>query len=254
LSLELVNGASDSVSIPDPSGALNPTDAFTVEFWMKAEQDQPEDLSVLVDHSHGFTDATGWAVQAVRSTGKIDFAIGNGTAFPSVLSEENVLDGMWHHVAGTFDIADVGQEIKLYIDGELEGTAASGGPLAPNSRNVNIGRSWSNTVTRFYNGLIDEVRISNVALSPHSLLLTSPIPGDFNRDDIVDAADYIVWRKGFATGAFTQDDYNTWRANFGATAAGAAAVAQPPIQSAIPEPTALALGAIALVLLVVRRK
>ena len=37
------------------------------------------------------------------------------------------------------------------------------------------------------------------------------LPGDFNHDGTVDAADYIVWRKTDGTPA----GYNTWRANFG---------------------------------------
>jgi uncharacterized membrane protein len=39
----------------------------------------------------------------------------------------------------------------------------------------------------------------------------APLPGDFNHDGTVDAADYVVWRK---TGG-SQGDYTTWRTNFG---------------------------------------
>jgi hypothetical protein len=53
------------------------------------------------------------------------------------------------------------------------------------------------------------------------------LPGDFNLDGHVDAADYVVWRKGLGT-IYTQNDYNVWRANFGQTAATASA--------AVPEP------------------
>jgi probable HAF family extracellular repeat protein len=79
--------------------------------------------------------------------------------------------------------------------------------------------------------------------------ISSPLPGDFNGDNVVDAADYVVWRK---TGA---GDYNTWRANFGATAAGAAAVARSQSPTTVPEPAA---GALALLgvnsILLLRRR
>jgi hypothetical protein len=42
------------------------------------------------------------------------------------------------------------------------------------------------------------------------------LAGDFNADGKVDAADYVVWRKGLGT-TYTPNDYNAWRANFGAT-------------------------------------
>jgi hypothetical protein len=58
-------------------------------------------------------------------------------------------------------------------------------------------------------------------------------PGDFDNDGTVDAADYVVWRNGLGT-TDNQADYNAWRANFGHTAAGAAAVAEYASGSATP--------------------
>jgi hypothetical protein len=43
------------------------------------------------------------------------------------------------------------------------------------------------------------------------LLPISPLPGDFNNDGLVDAADYVAWRERGGS----QDDYNVWRSNFG---------------------------------------
>jgi probable HAF family extracellular repeat protein len=70
----------------------------------------------------------------------------------------------------------------------------------------------------------------------HAYLLTPvpAIPGDFNHDGTVDAADYVVWRK---TGG-SQDQYNTWRAHFGQTAGSGASTESP---AAVPEPATLAL-------------
>jgi hypothetical protein len=74
-----------------------------------------------------------------------------------------------------------------------------------------------------------------------------PLAGDFNDDGNVDAADYIVWRKGFSTGVYTEDDYSTWRENFGAPAAGAGAVAHSASPAIVPEPAGTALGLLGLV-------
>jgi hypothetical protein len=63
--------------------------------------------------------------------------------------------------------------------------------------------------------------------------------GDFNNDGTVDAADYLVWRNRLGT-TYTQADYDTWRANFGRSAAGAEAVADTFVNGSstnIPEPT-----------------
>ena len=45
------------------------------------------------------------------------------------------------------------------------------------------------------------------------------IPGDFNLDHVVDAADFVTWRKGLGT-IYTTADYDVWRAHFGQTAGG----------------------------------
>jgi autotransporter-associated beta strand protein len=56
------------------------------------------------------------------------------------------------------------------------------------------------------------------------------LDGDFNSDFVVDAADYVVWRKG--SGVLpTPDNYNIWRTNFGRTAGGGSAS-----NATVPEP------------------
>ncbi|MFZ0033784.1 MAG: LamG domain-containing protein, partial [Sedimentisphaerales bacterium] len=67
---------------------------------------------------------------------------------------------VWHHVAGTYD----GNEVKLYIDGVLKATTAHSGTIGTNTYNVNIGTN-SQYPERLYNGLIDDVRIYDKALS-----------------------------------------------------------------------------------------
>jgi uncharacterized protein YjbI with pentapeptide repeats len=72
------------------------------------------------------------------------------------------------------------------------------------------------------------------------------LPGDFNFDGTVDAADYVVWRKGVGV-APTPANYNLWRANFGQTAgSGSARPSAAPLSAAIPEPATFALAALAL--------
>lgn len=64
-------------------------------------------------------------------------------------------------------------------------------------------------------------------------LLGNTLPGDFNQDGTVDAADYTTWRADNGTEA----DYLLWRANYGATSTQAA-IAQQCRAVTIPEPAA----------------
>jgi hypothetical protein len=75
----------------------------------------------------------------------------------------------------------------------------------------------------------------------------SELSEDFNNDGTVSAADYIVWRNGLGT-TYTQACYHTWRANFGQSAIGAAAVDDALIAeygSITPEPGTLILLSLA---------
>ncbi len=74
------------------------------------------------------------------------------------------------------------------------------------------------------------------------------LSGDYNNNGIVDAADYVVWRK---TGINGQQGYDTWRANFGQIAgSGSGAVAN----AAVPEPATFAMLIMALAEWCVRRR
>jgi hypothetical protein len=74
-------------------------------------------------------------------------------------------------------------------------------------------------------------------------VLPEGVPGDYNNNGTVDAADYVLWRNGGplqneveSVGAVTAADYDAWRARFGKTTAGSGAS-----NSAVPEPAATVL-------------
>jgi hypothetical protein len=94
----------------------------------------------------------------------------------------------------------------------------------------------------------------------------SILPGDYNDNGSVDAADYVVWRDNLNTTNLIpndttpewvmEDDYMVWREKFG-SAAGSAAGLDSTFGNAIPEPTTLAtvlLGMITMLACGMRRR
>src|SRR5262249_18269296 len=78
-----------------------------------------------------------------------------------------------------------------------------------------------------------------------SLEITGPappgVPGDYNNNGVVDAADYVLWRKGGplqnevdTPGTVNAADYAAWRARFGNTSGAAGGISS----TVIPEPSA----------------
>ena len=68
-------------------------------------------------------------------------------------------------------------------------------------------------------------------------LLSVVLAGDYNHNGVVNATDYVVWRKGLGT-SYTQNDYTLWRANFGQTAGSGSGATS---NAAVPEPPPLVL-------------
>lgn len=69
----------------------------------------------------------------------------------------------WYHFTGTFD----GNEIKVFIDGELRGSATVGGPIDDPGLDLYVGADDAGS---FFNGTMDEVMIWNRALDEGEIL------------------------------------------------------------------------------------
>jgi hypothetical protein len=70
------------------------------------------------------------------------------------------------------------------------------------------------------------------------------LPGDFNADGTVDAADYTIWRDGLGS-TYTADQYDDWKDNFGNTlnsgAGSSASGSAGGFFGAVPEPKTVTL-------------
>jgi hypothetical protein len=79
----------------------------------------------------------------------------------------------------------------------------------------------------------------DVIYNPQSVVVqvVPELPGDFNADGTVDAADYVVWRKTLVS--VFPNGYNDWRAHFGESLGSGEG------SSATPEPGSLLLVAVA---------
>ena len=94
--------------------------------------------------------------------------------FRDVVSPRTFRTGQWINIAATAS-ADT---LRLYID-SLDGKGyglvaekAISGALSTTVGGFSIGRGWNNSPTDWMTGKIDEVRISDVALSPSQFLFT----------------------------------------------------------------------------------
>jgi hypothetical protein len=123
-----------------------------------------------------------WRISSENLETRFHFGITIWSASnPSIPGDTAVGLDEWHHVAGTYD----GENINVYLDGTLDGTVATTSPIGVNAANVLIGEN-PEAAGRNWDGLIDDVRIYNRALSPAEigelmptqLKATAPLPYD----------------------------------------------------------------------------
>ena len=75
--------------------------------------------------------------------------------------------GAWHHVVGTND----GTNLKVYVDGSLSATTASGGAIVDSGTDLQIGNyAYGNGSLYPLNGKVSDVQIYNRALSAKEIL------------------------------------------------------------------------------------
>jgi len=167
---DYVDGGND----PSLNFGLGP---FTVECWFKADVFLNRSYSRLASKFYWFslTDTGGWILStgAGANQDNLQWAVANDSNSGTVTSGD-LTAGVWYHVAGVFD-ASTGMA-SLYLNGDYQGSAAASHKDV--SYNLGIGTSFYDAgwgYDRFFDGRIDEVRISDTALSP-SEFLNAPIP------------------------------------------------------------------------------
>lgn len=153
------DGVDDRITISN-SENINMSKSITVEFWVKSglPSQQKYQLFTIMEKSHGYQGITGWYFQSEYDKNAIGFGFGNGSIWYGVGTGTGIADNTWHHIAGTFD----GTEIKIYLDGTLANKKTTTGAIAANTGPIIIG---AHGLERYFNGIIDEVYIYNIALS-----------------------------------------------------------------------------------------
>jgi hypothetical protein len=203
--------------------------------------------------------------------------VGGQGGFSFAFSTEEILDrgGDWLFLAVTYDGTMIDTNTKFYIGDETSPVTQLGdtghiGAGTMNSTNIANGGTMDarfavgltdgapaadTSLTGFqddvrvYDRVLDLAELDAVRLA--NLMPATGLDGDYNENDAVDAADYTLWRNNLGMsitlpneaatpGMVTQDDYDVWRANFGAASQGLAGT------SAVPEPATVAMLLIAL--------
>jgi hypothetical protein len=145
-----LNGNGDYVKI-DNEAPFNITGQITISAWVNIKS-VPQEWTGIVTKGD-----TAWRLSTERAQNAFHFGL---TQLDYLNGQTQVDAGQWHHVVCVYD----GQTMKIYVDGRLDSSSSRTGPIGTNDIPVCIGENLERA-GRCWNGLIDDVRVYNYALS-----------------------------------------------------------------------------------------
>src|SRR5262249_33813075 len=155
------NGSSSYVDLGNPA-LLQITGSMTWSAWVKAGANPADDGQIVTKSNN----VSGWQLKTSNDTGPQTFGTAvarANNAYAQRYSRTVRTLNVWYHVAGVYNAT--AQTLDIYVNGVLDNGTLSGTIPAQQvipSVNVNIGRRSGGF---YFNGIIDDVRIYNRALS-----------------------------------------------------------------------------------------
>ncbi|HEY2952648.1 MAG TPA: LamG-like jellyroll fold domain-containing protein, partial [Verrucomicrobiae bacterium] len=149
-----LDGTNDYVSVPDKAD-LRITGALTIEALIRRATTGAQH-SIL--EKYDCTSVGGYALR-VGADDKLQFASRVNCSTQTVaIGATRLQSNVWYHVAGVFD----GSQIRVYVNGTLDGTLNTALNPKPKGSPVKIGARGNDSATSFA-GQMDEVRLWTVA-------------------------------------------------------------------------------------------
>lgn len=195
-SLEFDGITGQRVVVPD-GPLVTLTHSLTLEAFIQARPLKPGTGSVgeiifRADNRPGFDP---YQPGLLQPGNVLQFQITNASNQTAALTATVAYDE-WLHVAGTLD--DATGTMKLYVNGVIvASTTTTVRPLGAlhsgYSPGLSLGNDFTGQYGQCFHGLIDEVRISDVALEPHQFLIKGA-SFDYDYDGDVDLADYRAFQ------------------------------------------------------------
>jgi len=149
-----LDGEDEYATLSDrPSKDLNlDTNEMTVEAWVKHDGESDEGATIV-------RNGNGWRLE-IDGSGEerpVFFQI-SGSGFDSMRSNGGIHANEWTHVAATYD----GNEMKIFLNGELDATKSEDADISAPNRPVRLGTA-DGADSAFFSGRIDDVRIWSTA-------------------------------------------------------------------------------------------
>src|SRR6202046_1183102 len=159
------NGTSSLVTIPN-SASLQLSSGMTLEAWVNPSTVNANWRDVLYKANDNFY------LEATSTNGSLpDAGLIAGGTYADAFGTAKLTASTWAFLTETYD----GSTLRLYVNGTQVASTAHTGAIASSPHPLQIG--GDTTYSQYFGGLIDEVRIYNVALTAAQIQtdMTTPV-------------------------------------------------------------------------------
>jgi RHS repeat-associated protein len=163
------DGTDDSVSIAD-ADSLDLTTAMTLSAWVKMDTVSGRAQALIYKERNG-NDGS-YALEADSTNSSRPGLNFRTSGWQAARAPNPLATNQWAHFAATWD----GTTAKVYLDGTLVKTQSMSGTVASSSGLLKLGGTAITGSNQHVDGLIDEVRIYNRALSQTEVQTDSDTP------------------------------------------------------------------------------
>jgi hypothetical protein len=147
------DGIDDDISVSD-STSLRPNQNYSIALWVKPKTVNGVHRHIVSKRGPSIISYGIW----LFSTSKFYFEVNDGSVH-GIQGSTTAVVNTWYHIAATYD----GTDLKLYVNGNLDGTLnAPGINISYNTNDLFIGSGAFNTN---FHGLIDEITIYDYPLT-----------------------------------------------------------------------------------------
>lgn len=154
------DGVNDYIRV-SASPVLNFQDAITVSAWFKASQ-FPERESFLISHGSW---QNRWKISFTPER-KLRWTINSTSGVIRDLDSQNIIEpDSVYHVVATYD----GNLMAIYINGVLNAYTFMSGKMRTTTLALTIGQMLPDNQEYNFNGIIDEVKLYDVGLTPNTV-------------------------------------------------------------------------------------
>lgn len=145
--------------------------SLTVSAWVYMTAAGGTDKQIVSKGHRGSN--TEWELKTIpqENSGRdiITFRFWVNNSARGVVSTTALSAGQWHYLVGTYNASATNNNFKLYIDGVLNNSNTNLTPKTQTDANISIAAVHSQSMTpnhlQYWNGVLDEIRISDVPRS-----------------------------------------------------------------------------------------